>query len=191
MFLLAIIAAAQSGKFTVQIVAVPSQAEAEVTVRELKANGIEAYILKSQVPGKGMFYRVRAGVFNNASDARKYGETLKQQAIVEGFFIAPYERPAPPPATLLTPEPAKENSASSQPAGQPAGKPTDKPATKIAVIPIAPATKKEPPKEIAANNAAKNSPGKESAAPPVASSAGSPAPAVSFSQFKDPQIGFT
>lgn len=170
---LTIFAAAQSGKFTVQIVAVPSQAEAEVTIRELKANGIEAYVLKSQVPGKGTFYRVRAGIFSNASDARKYGETLKQQNIVPEFFIAPYERPAATPVLVA---PTKEEAKPVKTAAAPAIKEPAK----------TPASVKETPKEIAVNNSTA-APAKEPVAQPVASSMTS----VSFAQFKDPQIGFT
>lgn len=178
LFFLTIFGAAQSGKFTVQIVAAPSQAEAEATVKELKIKGIEAYILKSQVPGKGTFYRVRAGLFSNASDARKYGETLKQQSIVPEFFIAPYERPA----AAALPTPAKEETASpAKPAVKTAAAPVTKEPAKTAT-PI-----KEPSKEIASNNDAKPSPGKEPVPPPVASSTTS----VSFAQFKDPKIGFS
>ncbi|MEK7830183.1 MAG: SPOR domain-containing protein, partial [Acidobacteriota bacterium] len=176
MLFLTIIAAAQSGKFTVQIVAVPSQAEAEVTLRELKANGIEAYILKSQIPGKGTFYRVRAGIFSNANDARKYGETLKQQSIVPEFFIAPYERPtAAPVLTAPAPAAAKEEAKPVKTAAAPV---TKEPAKTTAPV-------KEPPKETAANNTKPSS--VKEPPPPVASSATS----VSFAQFKDPQIGFT
>ena len=79
---LTIIVAAQSGKFTVQIVAASSQAEAETTVKELKAKGVEAYILKSQLPGKGTFYRVRAGAFTNPRRAQiwRNAETARPRA---------------------------------------------------------------------------------------------------------------
>lgn len=178
---LTIIAAAQSGKFTIQIVAVPSQAEAEVTVRELKTNGIEAYVLKSLIPGKGTFYRVRAGVFSNANEARKYGESLKQKSIVPEFFVAPYERPTAVPA-LPAPKPAptKEETSPAKPSLKTAVAPPTKEPAK------SPAPVKEIPKETNANNATP-SPVKESVPPPVASSVTS----VGFAQFKDPQIGFT
>lgn len=206
----AIFVAAQAGKFTVQIVAAPSQTEADATVKELKAKGIEAYIVKSLIPGKGTFYRVRAGLFSNASDARKYGETLKQQGLVPDFFIAPYERPTPV-ASASQPD-ATEPTVSSKPTAKPAGNPADKPISKSnekAAI-AEPATKepektsppvteppkttptvKEPAKETATNSAPKTSTGKEPAAIPVASSAVSPAPKVNFTQFKDSQVGFT
>jgi len=185
---LTILTSAQSGKFTVQIVAAPSQAEADTTIKELKAKGIEAYILKSQVPGKGTYYRVRAGSFTNASDARKYGETLKQQGIVSEFFIAPYERPVSMPAAALSPNTKEET--------QPTAKPTDKPTA----TPAAPASKgpaktsepvKEPSKETATNSGTKTPATKDSGAQPVASSSASISVVPNFTSFKDPQIGFS
>ena len=198
---LTIFAAAQSGKFTVQIVAAPSQTEADTTVKELKAKGIEAYIVKSLVPGKGTFYRVRAGVFSNASDARKYGETLKQQGIVTDFFIAGYERPTPGAPTLHLD--ATESAAAPKPTTKPAGKASEKavlvepktnepektsPPVKESPKP-APAGK-EPSKE-AATNSPKAATGKETTTP-TGSSAVLPAPpTVNFTQFKDSQVGFS
>lgn len=207
---LTIFAAAQSGKFTVQIVAAPSQAEADTAVKELKAKGIEAYVVKSQVPGKGTFFRVRAGIFSNASDARKYGETLKQQGIVTDFFIAGYERPTTvSPATQ--PE-ATESAAASKPTAKPAGKAAEKAALvepktnepEKTASPVkesskpAPAGKepsksastgKEPSKETTTNDP-KSSGGKETATT-GGSSAVLTAPTVNFTQFKDTQVGFT
>ncbi len=185
---LTIITTAQSNKFTVQIVAAPSQAEADATVKELKAKGIEAYIVKSIIPGKGTFYRVRAGSFVNASDARKYGETLKQQGIVSDFFIATYERPTPSPATLALPPDAKGETAAIP-------KPTPKPVDKPAAVTTAPAIKapdktatpvKESPKDPPANNAAKTS-----AAPSATSSPAPTAAAPALTSFKDSQVGFS
>lgn len=201
---LAIFAVAQAGKFTVQIVAAPSQAEADTTVKELKSKGIEAYIVKSLVPGKGVFYRVRAGVFGNASDARKYGETLKQQGIVPDFFIAAYERPTPA-ASVSQPDMASVPAAPPKTRTKPAGKSVEKaavpePANKepektsppvVTEPPKATPAVKEPAKETATNTAPKTSTGKESAPTAVASSAVSTTPAVNFTQFKDSQVGFT
>lgn len=179
---LTITSAAQSGKFTVQIVAAPNQTEAEETAKQLRAQGVSAYVLKSQVPGKGTFYRVRAGSFANANEARKYGESLKQQGVVPEFFIAPYEAPR------------ESGSAEKSPV-----KPSVVPDRIEAKIEPAPkeSSKKEPSKEAAKNSKAPEpvtAPIKESAA--TASTATSPSAApsgtpVSFTQFRNQQIGFT
>src|SRR5499426_4709742 len=81
------LAGAQGPLFTVQIKASPNRAEAEEEVRQLKAQNISAYIVKSDVPGKGVFYRVRAGVFSNRSDANRFGADLQQRGVVSDFFV--------------------------------------------------------------------------------------------------------
>src|SRR5262245_20739721 len=81
------LAGAQGALFTVQIKASPSRAEAEEEVRQLKVkNNISAYIVKSEVPCKGVFYRVRAGVFSNRDDAKRFGANLQQRGVVSEFF---------------------------------------------------------------------------------------------------------
>ncbi|MBS1790937.1 MAG: SPOR domain-containing protein [Acidobacteria bacterium] len=188
----AIVASAQSGKFTVQIVAAPSQAEADATIKELKGKGIDAYILKSQVPGKGTFYRVRAGSFANASDARKYGETLKQQGIVSEFFIAAYERPSPMPAPPHAAETKEVTASTSTPTVKPAEKSVTPAASSATKEPEkSPAPVKTPPKETVTNAGAKTSPEKESTPQPASSSTASVSVVPNFTTFKDSQVGFS
>lgn len=176
---LPILAAAQAGRYTVQLVASPSQAEADEKVAQLKSKGVEAYILKSQVPGKGTFYRVRVGMFPNANEARKFGASLKQQGVVPEFFIAPFER-------------AKEEVAS-------AGKNSPKAAALVNNPPpvSAPAAKNPPPvsapaaKETAKPAGKSDPPATPATKEPAASTAAPPAPAVNFARFQDPQVGFS
>jgi hypothetical protein len=118
-----LLAAAQSDRYTLQIEAAPTQAEAETKVSQLKARGVEAYWLKSDVPGVGVRYRVRVGRFTSKAAALRYGEQLRQQGLAVDYFVTYYELPArlpdvtqeaslPPstaPATLKTaptPKPA-------------------------------------------------------------------------------------
>jgi hypothetical protein len=89
---------AQGGRYTVQIKAAQTQAAAEELVSRLKARGVEAYWIKSAVPGKGVLYRVRAGRFPTKAAARAYGQRLRQKGIIEEFFAADYEPPPPPAA---------------------------------------------------------------------------------------------
>jgi hypothetical protein len=86
-------AAAQGATYTVQFKAAPSREEAEEEVKQLKARNISAYIVKSVVTGKGVFYRVRAGVFSNQADAKKFGANLQQRGLVPEFFVTTYEKP--------------------------------------------------------------------------------------------------
>lgn len=163
-----IFAAAQAGTYTVQLEAAQTQAEADEKVAKLKTKGVEAYILKSQVPGKGTFYRVRVGMFPNATEARKFGASLKQQKLVPDFFIAPFERAKEEAASASknTPKPVPPVS-TPPPGGTPAAK-----------EPVKPAVKSEPPVTPAT---------KEAAAPAAAP----PGTTVSFARFQDSQSGFS
>jgi len=121
------LAGAQGAFFTVQIKASPNKAEAEEEVRQLKSQKISAYIVKSDVPGKGVFFRVRAGVFSSRNDANKYGANLQQRGVISEFFVTPYEKPAdevaarpaptgPPPAKAKPNQPAPNSAAGEAPA---------------------------------------------------------------------------
>ncbi|HEY7184069.1 MAG TPA: SPOR domain-containing protein [Blastocatellia bacterium] len=114
------LAGAQGAVYTVQFKASPTREEAEEEVRLLKAKNISAYIVKSVVPGKGVFYRVRAGVFSTSSDAKKFGANLQQRGVVPDFFVTPYEKPS------------DEFASSSAPTGPPKAKPPARPAPESA-----------------------------------------------------------
>jgi sporulation related protein len=87
------LAGAQGATYTVQFKASPGREEAAEDVRQLKAKNISAYIVKSVVPGKGVFYRIRAGVFSNRNDANKFGANLQQRGLIAEFIVMTYEKP--------------------------------------------------------------------------------------------------
>jgi len=149
-------AGAQSATFTVQIKASPTRAEAEEEVRQLKAQNVSAYIVKSDVPGKGVFYRVRAGVFTNRNDANRFGADLQQRGVVSDFFVTNYEKPSNEIASRpapTTPAPPKATAKAAQPAETPGESP----------VPTRPAAQKRPD-NAALNNSAGDAPGAESTA---------------------------
>lgn len=95
----------QSNPFTVQFAAAPTVEIAEERVKALSARGVDAYIAKGNVKGKGDFFRVRAGNFPNISEANKYGAELQKKGVITEFFVARQEavtaKPLPdPPANL-------------------------------------------------------------------------------------------
>lgn len=166
-----VFAAAQAGRFTVQLEAAQTQAEADEKVKQLKTKGVEAYILKSQVPGKGTFFRIRVGMFPNANEARQFGASMQKQGKVRDFFIAPFERPKEEVAVI------------SKPDVKPV--PTNKPP--VANAPVTPPVNKEAPKDTAKIEALPKPTGK---APAVKENAALPATA-SFTQFRDQLSGFS
>jgi hypothetical protein len=87
---------AQAGAYTVQLDSMTAQDAAESKVQQLKAQGQNAYWLKSNVPGQGTRYRVRIGRFPNRGAAQNFGVRLKQQGIASDFFVALFEGSSSP-----------------------------------------------------------------------------------------------
>jgi SPOR domain len=172
-------AGAQSATFTVQIKASPTKAEADEEVRQLKAQNISAYIVKSDVPGKGVYYRVRAGIFTSRNDANRFGANLQQRGVVSEFFVTVYEKPADEVASRPAPTGPPPTKAPSK-ANQPAATPSESPA------PTRPAPPQRRPDTATINNAPGDAPVPDSAAAskpttvartnPPANSAANPAP---------------
>lgn len=115
-----IVADAQGARYTVQIEAMSVLDIAQASAARLKGQGVDAYILKSQVRNKGTLYRVRAGAFQSRAEARKYGADLQTKGLVREFFIAAFESPQEeltPSATTITSAPTRPRriSAAKQP----------------------------------------------------------------------------
>jgi DedD protein len=58
-------------RYTLQVASYPDKDGAEHDVKKLKQNGYAAFIVAAEVPGKGVWYRVRLGSFSNKSSAEK------------------------------------------------------------------------------------------------------------------------
>ena len=181
---------AQGVKYTVQLEAAPTKEAAEEKIRQLKTKDIEAYIVKSFVPGKGTFYRVRVGLFPNQNEARKFGADLQRRGVVPEFFIAPYEKPTEEVAAK--PAPVKP---------APAPPPTEPPARQLA--PVTPPVKETPANsQVSANNASASpgnpatnpAPNPEPKATPSSgpvTTAPAPSPSGGFARFQDPKVGYS
>src|SRR5262245_62080302 len=87
------LALAQGSGYAVQFGAFSDKEEADAKVTVLKAINVAAYIVKSSIPGKGVFYRVRAGFFTSQSQAKKFGSSLQERGLVTEYFITVYEKP--------------------------------------------------------------------------------------------------
>jgi SPOR domain len=213
-------AGAQVATYTVQFKASPNRAEAEEEVRQLKAKNISAYIVKSEVPGKGVFYRVRAGVFTTRNDANRFGADLQQRGVVSEFFVTNYEKPSDEVASRpapTSPAPPKATAKVNQPAATPDESP----------VPTRPAAQKRPDNAALNNGAgdatgadstaasrpttvARTNPPANSAPPPAANTPTRPAPTSAnnpglsasvgeapsstpsgFLRFRDPKIGYS
>ena len=88
-----LLASSRANPYTIQFEASRELETAQDKVKELKARGVDAYIVKSEVKGKGTFFRVRAGNFRTLVEAQKYGAGLKDKGVVSEYFVARYEPP--------------------------------------------------------------------------------------------------
>jgi CHAT domain-containing protein len=88
--------------FTIQLESTPAFETAKERIKVLKEQGVDAYILKSQLKRKDMFYRVRTGNFSTYVEAQKYGASLREKGLASEFFVARYK---PPQENFLEPEP--------------------------------------------------------------------------------------
>jgi hypothetical protein len=205
-------AGAQGATFTVQIKASPTREEAEEEVRQLKARNISAYIVKSIVQGKGVFYRVRAGVFSSRTDASKFGSNLQQRGVIPEFIVMPYEKPiedvASNPAPAAAPRPKAPPRASQPDPDSSAGETRTAVQPRTERAPInsapseatspAPAAATKPTTDTATNpplrstSTTANNPGL-SASVGEAPTSKAPAPALpsGFARYRDPKIGYS
>jgi hypothetical protein len=191
---LAAVAFAQAGRFAVQLEAAPSRAEAEEKVNQLKAQGVQAYIVKSLVPGKGLFFRVRVGNFPSRAAAEQHGQQLKAQGTVREYFVAAYEAPEPAAPTNV----AKANPTPTPPPVKPQVAPalTNSSQPLVAI--------KEPPKTTATLPGANTRPSTTTSIPasapatPPATTPATSTPAnnnvsvmAGYARYQDPAVGYS
>ncbi len=79
------------GSLTVQFASYKSAGEAQSTVSRLKAAGVDARVVKADVPGKGIWYRVQGGRFTNEAEAGKFGSEARAKGAARDFVITGYQ----------------------------------------------------------------------------------------------------
>jgi len=66
-------------RYTVQTASYQERAMAEDEVKRLKNRGFAAFIVSSELPGKGVWHRVRLGSFSNKASAEKLQKTIHEK----------------------------------------------------------------------------------------------------------------
>lgn len=77
-----------TGAYTLQLSASPTRAEADKFVAGLKGKGYAPYIVQAQVPGKGIWYRVRMGSFATKDAAGRYLADFHRETNMEAFVTS-------------------------------------------------------------------------------------------------------
>ena len=76
-----------SGNFTVQVSAFQTQEEADAYKASLVRKGYEPYVVAAEIPGKGIWYRVRVGRFED-KDAATEAKASLALANIPSFIVA-------------------------------------------------------------------------------------------------------
>jgi cell division septation protein DedD len=70
---------ADPGKFTVQLGASQDSADAAQLAARAAAVGLKAYVAEARLPGKGVWYRVRVGVFTDKDSAERFRRDVERE----------------------------------------------------------------------------------------------------------------
>lgn len=141
----------QGRPFTIQLEAFSKQEAAVQRVEELREGGVEAYLVRSEVAGKGTLWRVRIGRFGSSTEARRRALQLQERGLTTDFFVTRWDPPfnspsgnVATPATLPKPAPAVATARSVTGAGAvsppaAAARPIENPAANSVTAPVVPA----------------------------------------------------
>jgi cell division protein FtsN len=77
-----------SGNFTIQVGSYRDQGEANDRVNRLKASGIEARVVRAEIPGRGTWNRVQIGRVASREEGESFGDQLRARG-VETFIVTP------------------------------------------------------------------------------------------------------
>lgn len=75
------------GNFAVQVAASKDRKAAEDLKDRLVQHGFPGYMIRENVPGKGLWYRVRVGPFEEKDEARKMKRRIEEQAKLAGILV--------------------------------------------------------------------------------------------------------
>jgi cell division septation protein DedD len=80
---------APQGEFTLQISAfsVTDSLKVEKALRKWSDSGLSPWIREVQIAGKGRWYRVYEGGFENRAEAEKSGSRLKSEGSIASFVV--------------------------------------------------------------------------------------------------------
>ena len=74
-------------RYTLQLASYQERELAEEDVKKMKKQGYAAFIVSSQLPDKGLWYRVRVGSFSNKASAEKLKKEIHAKAGVSTIVV--------------------------------------------------------------------------------------------------------
>ncbi|QQR80321.1 MAG: SPOR domain-containing protein [Deltaproteobacteria bacterium] len=77
-----------SGKFSIQMGSYPTHEEAQAALKVWKKKGYSAFVKEADIPGKGLWYRVRLGSFSNKDQAKVFLDKIKKKEKKTGIVVS-------------------------------------------------------------------------------------------------------
>jgi cell division protein FtsN len=74
-------------RYTLQVASYPDKDGAEHDVKKLKQSGYAAFIVSADVPGKGVWYRVRLGSFSSKASAEKLQKDVQAKQGIASIVV--------------------------------------------------------------------------------------------------------
>ena len=88
---------AGAGRYSLQAAAFPNENGANEFCERLKRAGVPAYTVSAEIAGRGKWFRVRVGRFENTQDAERFAVEARQRARASGLnlqlIVSSYETP--------------------------------------------------------------------------------------------------
>jgi cell division protein FtsN len=82
-----VVATQGSGNYTIQVGSYNNAAQAEERVARLASSGVEARVVRAEIPRRGTWYRVQTGRFASHEEAARYGAQLKGKGATDDYII--------------------------------------------------------------------------------------------------------
>jgi DedD protein len=68
----------EAGKYSLQLSSFQDKGEAQVYMRKLREGGMTPFLVAAQIPGRGVWYRVRIGTYKNWEEALEAKQTFER-----------------------------------------------------------------------------------------------------------------
>jgi cell division septation protein DedD len=80
-----------TGNFTIQVGSYNNSAQADERAGRLRSSGVEARVVRAEIPRRGTWYRVQAGRFTTRDEAARFASELKARGAADSFLIAEFQ----------------------------------------------------------------------------------------------------
>jgi hypothetical protein len=78
--------------FTIQVLSTKDRVEAEIFIRKLQKEGIDAHLREADLGDRGVWYRVRVGRFKTESEATQKALQMKKDGLIDSYWVVKERR---------------------------------------------------------------------------------------------------